>query len=87
MIVKNELEQWVGCTGCGERIELRRKTLSDPETVLLLMERLREDHVDCDRLSLESPRKAEVARDFRRRMRREFAKHSNRQIVACGAHA
>ena len=47
MIVKNEQMQYLGCNICGECVELTRKVMGDPETVLLMKEHMTEDHKTC----------------------------------------
>jgi hypothetical protein len=70
MIVKNEREQWIGCNICEELVELRRKTLAHPETVLLMMEELARDHATCEQYK-HDPRMAKMQRAYVVGMRRE----------------
>jgi hypothetical protein len=72
MIVKNEREQWVGCSLCGEKIELSRAEVANPLTVLMFLQQLRIDHKGCERYSLDKA-KARIERIYLVRMRTEMA--------------
>jgi hypothetical protein len=78
MIVKNEHEQWIGCSICGEQVELKRRTLANSETVLLMMEHLAKDHTACERYK-DDPRRAEIERGYTTRMRREMERASQKR--------
>lgn len=73
MIVRNDHEQFLACDICGECIELRRRTLANPETVLIMFERMVDDHRDCEQYK-HDPRTAKLQRGFKLRMREEMAK-------------
>ena len=73
MIVVNQQEQWVGCTVCEERIELRRKTLANTETMLLIREHLTAEHNACEQ-NKANPARAKRDREFSRRVREELAR-------------
>jgi hypothetical protein len=70
MIVTNDRERWIGCTLCGEQVEVRERTFQIRETVLMMVEELREDHVECEKYK-DDPRRAAIERGFKVRMRRE----------------
>ncbi|MDP9039817.1 MAG: hypothetical protein M3O02_11190 [Acidobacteriota bacterium] len=71
MIVKNEREQWIGCSICKELVELKRKTLQNTETVLMMVEQMKEEHKGCEQYK-DDPRMARLQREFAVRMRREM---------------
>ena len=72
MIVKNEREQWVGCTLCGERLELTRGEAANPLTVLMHLQQMRAEHKACEEFSLD-PEKARIERTWRLGMREAMA--------------
>lgn len=80
MIVKNDREQWIGCNICGETVELRRRTLAHPETVLLMIEELASDHATCEQYK-HDPRMARMQRAYVVGMRRETERAAPRRRV------
>jgi hypothetical protein len=72
MIIKNEREQWVGCSLCGDRIELSRTDATNPLTVLMHLQQMRIEHKPCEEYSLD-PAMARLQRIYRVRMREELA--------------
>ena len=52
-------------------VELRRRTLANPETVLLMIEELTADHADCEQFA-DDPRRAVAERGYKVRMRDEL---------------
>lgn len=71
MIVKHERLQYLECDICGETIEVKRKTLANPETVLIMIEQLTEDHKPCEEFKTD-PERARIERGYKVRMRCEM---------------
>jgi hypothetical protein len=68
MIVRNEREQALECSLCGELLGISDETKRCPAAVLVLMAGMGADHQACEEY-LNDPRMARAARDFRLRMR------------------
>jgi hypothetical protein len=65
--------QCLECSDCGERVEIRRCVLRDPEQMLNLVEDLEEQHKDCVRPAMESERER-AERIYRTGMKAEMEK-------------
>jgi hypothetical protein len=72
MIIKDGTEQWIGCTLCGERIELTQTDAANPLTVLMHLQQMRGEHKPCEQYSFD-PAKARLERIYRVRMREALA--------------
>ncbi len=75
MIIKNEREQWIACSLCGETMELSRNEVANPLAVLMHLQAMRKEHKPCEQFSLD-PHKAKIERVYRVRMRTAMAELS-----------
>lgn len=75
MVIRNTPEQFIACDICEECTELSRRTLADPEKVMILYEQMVEDHRDCEQYK-HDPRTAKLHRGYKARMREEMDKAS-----------
>lgn len=78
MIVKNELAQYLQCSICGEVLELRRRTLADPETVMIMMQELEADHAPCEAYA-HDPRRAALERSYQRNLKKALEESGNQR--------
>lgn len=72
MIVENYDLQCLQCTGCGDVLELTRRTAGAPEVVFLLKEQMQKDHQPCDEWP-DNPSRARAERIYRQQMAAELA--------------
>lgn len=68
MIVKNERESALECTLCGELEGVSPKALQNEAALMILMDRVSRDHMDCVQFA-DNPKRAKVEREFKLRVR------------------
>jgi hypothetical protein len=71
MIVKNERESALECTLCGELEGVSPRALVNEAALMILMDRVSRDHLDCAEWE-HDPARARVERQFKVRMRAEM---------------
>ena len=71
MILRNDRDEALECSHCHQVIELRKKTMQNPETLMLLVEQMREEHKPCEEFA-EDPGRARAERVYREGMRDEM---------------
>ncbi len=67
-VVYNERDQTIDCPDCLDRFHVFRRTLSDPDAFVELLEMLQLDHAECPKYK--DARRARNARRYRKEGKR-----------------
>lgn len=71
MIVRNQPLQCLECDVCGDVVEIRRETVGNPESMLMLTEALEDEHRPCMEFP-DDPERARREREFRAQVKAEL---------------
>lgn len=71
MIVRVEMLQCLECDICGDVVEVRRETAENPETMLMMIEALEDEHRPCVEFP-DDPERAQREREFRAQIKAEL---------------